>query len=181
VVRRLLARLDGVRRGVTGPALTELPLGLQGRFFRAPMPFSVYDRRGRVLSALREHGVSMVVLLAELDECRERARCDLVERYVTEGFDVLHVPAPDFGAPPPRALRAAVARTLDVLRSGTNVVAHCHAGQGRTGILAACLAHESLGLDAPNAIAWIRRLVPGAVEVLAQTAAVHAYCAPRSR
>lgn len=166
---------------MAGAPLTELPLGLRGRFFRAAMPFSVYDRHGRVLSAFHESHVSMVVLLAELDECRERARCDLVERYVSEGFDVLHVPAPDFGAPPPRALRAAVARTLDVLRSGTNVVAHCHAGQGRTGILAACLAHDSLGLDATNAITWIRRLVPGAVEVAPQVAAVHDYCATLSR
>ena len=180
VLGHVVAALRATRDTFASPPLTELPLHLPGRLYRAAMPFSVYDRRGRLLPALRARAVSLVVLLAEPDECRERTGRDLLSLYAAAGFDVLHVPAPDFGVPPAEALRAVVARTLTALRAGTHVAAHCHAGQGRTGVFAACLAHECLGLDAAHAIAWVRRLVPGAVEMACQQAAVHVYCASRS-
>jgi protein-tyrosine phosphatase len=143
------------------------------------MPYSRYDRRGRVLTALRERGVSLVVLLAETDECRARSGRDLPALYAERGIAVVHVPAPDFGAPSQAALGHGVARTLEALRAGTAVAAHCHAGEGRTGILAACVAGEALGLGAEEAIAWVRRFVPRAMGAPGQEAAVHDYRAAR--
>ena len=139
------------------------------------MPFSVYDRRGRLVPALRERGVSLVVVIAELDECRERTGRDLLGIYAEAGFEVLHVAAPDFGVPDPAALHSALVRTLQALRGGSHVAVHCHAGQGRTGVFAGCLAREVLRLDGPAAVAWVRGLVRGAVEVPAQEAAVIDY------
>ncbi len=139
------------------------------------MPFSAYDRRGRLMAALGERGVSMVVVIAELEECQERTGRDLLRTYADAGFDVVHVPTPDFGVPDAVALRAALGRTLQALRGGMNVAVHCHAGQGRTGVFAGCLAREVLGLDGPDAVSWVRGLVRGAVEVPAQEAAVIEY------
>jgi len=127
------------------------------------------------MAALGERGVSVVVVIAELEECRERTGRDLLRTYADAGLDVVHVPTPDFGVPDAAALRTALARTLHALRGGTHVAVHCHAGQGRTGVFAGCLAREVLGLDGPEAVAWVRGLVRGAVEVPAQEAAVIEY------
>jgi protein-tyrosine phosphatase len=173
MVRRLLARVMAGLRG--GLPLTELPLGLPGRLYRAAMPFSGYDRSGALLGAFREHGVSMIVVLTQPDECLDAAGCDLLELYTADRYDVIQVPAPDFGVPAQDVLATAVARALEALRAGRHVAAHCHAGKGRTGIFAACVAREALGLDADQAIEWIRRYVPGAVENPGQMAAIRRY------
>jgi polymorphic toxin system DSP-PTPase phosphatase-like protein len=175
VIRRVVTALRAARDAFGQPPLTELPLPLPGRLYRTAMPFSAYDRRGRLVPALRERGVSLVVVIAEIDECRERTGRDLLRVYAEAGFDVLHVAAPDFGVPAPAALRRALGRTLEALRGGRHVAVHCHAGQGRTGVFAGCLAREVLQLDGPAAVAWIRGLVRGAVEVPAQEAAVIDY------
>jgi protein-tyrosine phosphatase len=64
---------------------------------------------------------------------------------------------------------------LEELRIGRHVAVHCRAGMGRTGMFAACLAREVLGLSGNEALVWIRRLVPGAVETRGQEDLVRAY------
>ncbi|MDI6890887.1 MAG: protein-tyrosine phosphatase family protein [Thermodesulfovibrionales bacterium] len=43
-------------------------------------------------------------------------------------------------------------------------VIHCSAGVGRTGLFAACLAKRILGLSGEDAVRWVRRFIPMAVE-----------------
>jgi len=155
--------------------LTELPLGLPGRVFAGPMPFSRYDPDGAVLDAVRAEGVSLVVVLAERDECPVAGGRELFEHYRAAGLEVLHVPVRDFTAPDPAVLAPAVARVLAHARAGGHAAVHCHAGRGRTGLFAACLGRAALGLDGDDAIAWVRRLIPGAVETAAQQALVRAW------
>ena len=180
MLRRVFAGLRAARDAFARPSLTELPLHLPGRLYRTAMPFSVYDRRGRIVPAIRAHGVSLVVVIAEAEECRQRTGRDLLAFYADQGFEVLHVPAPDFGVPNTAALRTALAQTLVALRAGTHVAVHCHAGQGRTGVFAGCLAREVLGLDGAAAVTWVRGFVRGAVEVPAQEAAVRDYVVMRA-
>jgi protein-tyrosine phosphatase len=155
--------------------ITELPLNLPGRVLRSPMPFSAYDPQGRVLDAFRANAVSVVVVLAEPDECLRHAQCALAEVYRTEGFEVLHLPIRDFTVPAPASLEPVVREALEHARGGRNVAIHCHAGKGRTGLFAACLVREALGLSGDEAIAWIRRYIPGAVETSDQAAFVRSY------
>lgn len=155
--------------------LTELPLGLPGRVFRSPMPFSTYDPEGTVFDAFQAERVAVVVVLAERDECLRCAGRDLVEHYRRAGLEVIHLPVRDFTVASREELAPVVARILEHARAGRNVAIHCHAGRGRTGMLAACLAREALGLDGDGAIAWVRRLIPGAVETAGQEALVRAY------
>lgn len=155
--------------------LTELPLGLPGRLFRSPMPFSAFDPEDRALSEFEQHEVRVVVVLAEESECEIHASCDLMQAYAQRGLDVIHLPVPDYHAVSHDKLRTLIDDVLAHLRAGRNVAIHCRAGRGRTGTLAACLAKEVLGLSGNEALEWIRTLVPGSIETVTQEALVRAY------
>ena len=145
--------------------LTELPYGLPGAVYRSPMPYSpTYDPRRVVMSGYREAGVQVVVILATWDEIRDLTGRDLLSEYREAGIEVVYAPAPDFGIPDGEVLRYALSEALRAARAGKTVAAHCHAGLGRTGIFAACLAKIVFGFKGLEALAWVREAVPGAVE-----------------
>jgi protein-tyrosine phosphatase len=147
------------------PSLIELPLGLAGSFFRSPMPFGPYDPMEEVWPAYQREDVELVVVLVEPQEYLVHAGGDLPALYHRAGMDVIQFPILDFSTP---SDVDAFDRTLDrieaALREGRNVVAHCLAGVGRTGLVAACLAKRLLHLSGVQAIAWVREHIPGAVE-----------------
>lgn len=155
--------------------LTELPLGLPGRFFRCAMPFSGYDPAGRTLDGFRAHAIRVVVVLVAAEECERLTGRDLYALYREEALDVVALPIPDFGIADVPRVREVVARVLDHLRGGRNVAVHCHAGKGRAGAILACVAREALGLGGEEVIAWLRHYVPGAIETPAQVQLVVRY------
>jgi hypothetical protein len=75
----------------------------------------------------------------------------------------------DFGLPSDYARAAAQIRNAFLLaRSGETVEVGCLGGLGRTGTVLACMTVLA-GLDAPSAIAWVRRNYrPNAVETADQ-------------
>jgi protein-tyrosine phosphatase len=156
-------------------ALTELPLHLPGRLYRCPMPFSEFDRAGLLIDLFELNEISLVVVLAEAQECLDVARCDLIGLYRSRSLEVIHLPMRDFTAGKGEPIAPYVQRVHQELRAGRHVAVHCRAGMGRTGMFAACLAREVLGLSGTEAIGWIRRLVPGAVETRGQEDLVRAY------
>jgi len=145
--------------------LTELPFGLPGRIFRSSMPFGPYDRLNEIWPAYRGNGVSAVVVLLESQEYLVHARRDLPAFYRSAGLDVIHLPIPDFNIPPDiDALEDAIAAAIDHAQAGGNLAAHCMAGLGRTGVFMACMAKRHLSLNGAEAIDWVRRHIPGAME-----------------
>ena len=145
-------------------SLTELPYHLPGRIFRSPMPFSVYDPQGDSLLQFKREKGSLIVLLAEEAECMERTGRNLKSLYYQEGFQVIHLPIPDFGVPSKGDLEKAVRKTVKHAQAGRNIVIHCHAGLGRTGLFVAYLAKEVLRLSSEEAIHWTRKYIPHALE-----------------
>jgi len=139
------------------------------------MPFGPYDPEGHGIEEYRAHRVSVIVLLASDQECREKAKRDLRSLYQQGGLQVIHLPIPDFGVPSREALDDALTQTLGHLHAGRNVAIHCSAGIGRTGTFAACLARRALGLLGDEALIWIRRYIPKAVETPAQKELVRSY------
>jgi len=145
-------------------SLTELPFSLPGRIFRSPMPFGDFDPDGKSFLAFKEEKVSVIVLLVDEEESLRKTGLNLKALYEGQGFQVIHLPIRDFSIPTKADLERVVKVTADHARSGRNIVIHCYAGIGRTGLFASCLAKEILGLSGLEAIRWVRKYIPGAVE-----------------
>jgi len=144
--------------------LIEMPFSYPGKIFRSPMPFSNFDRSD-VWSSFLDEGIDLVVVLTEKQEYLVYAQKDLPEFYSSQGMDVLHVPVPDFGIPDDLPVwYEGIKQAADAAREGNNVVIHCLAGIGRTGTFLACLAKEDFGLEGSDAIRWVRKTLPGAME-----------------
>ena len=145
--------------------LTEIPLGLPGRIYRSPMPFSPYDRLGQVWALYWQHGVKLVVVLTERQEYLVHARRDLPRFYVAEGLDAIHFPIRDFHQPEDtEAMEILIADLFRRLHRQERIAVHCMAGLGRTGTLLACMAKRHLALDGQGAIDWVRQYIPDALE-----------------
>jgi len=148
--------------------LTELPFQLPGRIFRSPMPFGGYDPEGKGLSEFKEKSISVIALLSDDEECLRKTGRNLRTLYENEGFDVIYLPIPDFGVLSIEDLKQAVLETIEQARARRNIVVHCYAGIGRTGLFVSFLAKEIFGISGKDSIEWVRNRIPGAVETSEQ-------------
>lgn len=149
--------------------LTLLPFPMPGKIYRSPLPYSpLFDPQGQVLDAYLSARVQVVVMLTPINEVSEVTERDLWEIYQTLGFEVIYVPVEDFWIPAQGAFQRPVRQTLLAAQAGKTVAIHCHAGIGRTGTFAACLAKPVFQMDGPTAIDWVRHYIPGAVQTKEQ-------------
>jgi len=118
-----------------------------------------------VWASFKDNGVEVVFVLTESQEYLVRARRALPAFYRAEGLEAIHLPIPDFQAPPDLiALNKGLELAEERLLAGKNIAVHCMAGIGRTGIFFACLARRVFRMDGETAIAWIRQSIPEAME-----------------
>jgi len=145
--------------------LIEIPFGFSGKIFRSPMPFSNFDYLDQVWDLYRQNDVQVVVVLTEKQEYLVHARRDLPNFYRSNGLGVIHFPIQDYHVPTDRiALENTISDVGRLAGSGKNIVVHCMAGRGRTGIFMACLAKTYLKLDGRASSDWVRQHIPGALE-----------------
>jgi atypical dual specificity phosphatase len=125
-----------------------------------------YPRRDRDLAGLAARGIRRLINL----HTKPHSADQLTRHNLTE----CHLPVPDFTAPAPAQLSAAVAHVMAGVAAGEAVAIHCGAGLGRSGTVAACYL-IALGHDWREAVTMVRAARPGAIETRAQLAAVAAY------
>ncbi|UCD98157.1 MAG: dual specificity protein phosphatase family protein [Chloroflexota bacterium] len=155
--------------------LTELPYPFPGRVFRSAMPYSSYDPEGRLIQAYQENDISMVVVLTSDEEMDQVTGRRLRSLYQASGLEILSFPIPDFNVPDIDLLHQVVAQVSTRAQSGQSTVIHCHAGLGRTGMFLACLAKMDMNFTAQEAVAWVRKNLPGAIEVPSQEQIVRVF------
>ena len=143
--------------------INELPFGLAGRMFASPMPFGSFDRGGQAYDDFRSESVSLVVMLTEDGEDMDISGIDLCNRYEEAGMSVVRLPIKDFTVPAKGYFNATVEKLVRHAKEGNNLAFHCHAGLGRTGMLAALLAKSILGISGLEAVSWVRQSIPNAL------------------
>ena len=155
--------------------LTELPFPFPGQIYRSAMPYSAYDPDGELIPAYKKNDISLIVILSSDEEIERLTGRDLRSIYKLEGFEILYLPIPDFSTPEVGDFRVVVEQVLTRSKSGKGTAIHCHAGLGRTGMFVACLAKLGLDYSSDEAIHWVRKIIPGAVEVPDQEQLVRSF------
>jgi len=145
--------------------LTEIPFDLPGKIFRSPMPFSSFDGFGESWELFLKNDIDTVVVLTEPREYLIHAGRNLPVFYQMEGLDVIHYPIEDYNIPKDKSgLEDTIQKVLHQLENGNNIVVHCMAGHGRTGIFLACLAKHYFDMSGVESVMWIHQYIPNALE-----------------
>ena len=126
------------------------------------------------LDAIGRSGAKALVTLVEQNELDALGVGNLKDLIARAGIDWYHLPIVDFGVPDDH-FEAGWAERGPALRAhltaGRDVVIHCYAGLGRSGIAAARLLID-FGEPPERAIALVRRVRRGAIQNEAQEAYV---------
>jgi len=154
---------------------SSLPFSYEGKFYRSVMPYGDYDPDGRLIKRYQKAGINKVIVLAEDAEIFAQTGRNLFKIYQDHGIQAEHLPIRDFGIPGREQLRSTIEEVVTAMQNGENLVIHCSAGKGRTGLFTACLAKTVLGLNGQEAIQWTREHIPGAIETQEQVEFIMAY------
>jgi len=131
-----------------------------GKVYRSPMPRSDELRRFK-----EETKINKIIQLCFDREFGFYGKGDVPRKYKEMDFEVIKFPIEDFKVPESKEeTMKIVDRILEALKQGENILIHCVGGNGRTGLLLACLARKVFGHDGPTAIDWVRQYVHHAVE-----------------
>lgn len=146
----------------------QLPAGCKGRLFLTSMPGRYHDIQEALeaWNALkREVGRERLCLVSLVDEEEIRRRSPDYAKSVQAGLwegQRISFPIPDFGLPSDEAAyKKLVEKLARDLKEGHQVVIHCAAGIGRTGMTAACTL-TALGLTVGEAQKQVRAAGSGA-------------------
>ena len=147
------------------PNITNLPFALLGQVYRSPLPFGAFDPKNHVFSQWKEANIHQVYSLIQPREWQDKAWKDARPMIQDAGMSLIMYPILDFGVPDDMGIFSAkVNLAVDAVREGKNIIVHCNAGWGRTGLFITEMAIQHFNLTVAEAVAWVRQFVPPAVE-----------------
>ena len=120
----------------------------------------------KALESFREAEIGVIISLTET-----ALNLDILAEFDIEYH---HLPINDFGAPQQAQIERFVSIVKRAQGAGVKTLAHCFAGRGRSGTMAACYL-VSLGRSPDEALEEVRALCPGAIETGEQEEAVREY------
>lgn len=134
----------------------QLPDGVPGRLFRAPMPGRWDWPLRRAERDILDGRIDLVVCLTPMPEIQSFAPAYAREIEDEDlPWEMWDMPIPDGGLPEDEDEFIELAQDLaEELREGINVLIHCYAGIGRSGMMAACTL-MALGQDHDTALAVV--------------------------
>ena len=128
------------------------------------MPLGPYDPGQELLKAYQAAKIDLAVMLSADGEDLRLTGQDLASLYRQAGMEIVKTAHRRFHHPGAGCAGRVLERIRRLPGGGQNVVVHCSAGVGRTGVLMACLAKPGPVSDSAAAIRWVRAAIPGAVE-----------------
>ncbi len=109
--------------------------------------------------------IQTIVQLCLDEEFKFSGKTRTLKRYNEMEFTVIKFPIRDFQVPKSKEdTRKLIDTILNTTHEGNNVLIHCMAGRGRTGLILACMAKKILKMESEQAIEWVRQYIPNAVE-----------------
>jgi protein tyrosine/serine phosphatase len=117
----------------------------------------------KYIEMLKQNDIETIVVLLSQRSMEKKYDRGIIDDYKKEGYKVIHYPISDFETPEDmESFHNLIKRISSALSSG-NVLIHCGAGIGRTGMVAAGLAIFK-GFKPNASMSMIRRVRPGSIE-----------------
>ena len=137
----------------------------------APFPETLPE----FLEKLHDLDVHMIVVLLPMADIVDVYEKNLLDIYTKNRFEVLHYPIEDFDVPTDISdYNKIIEKIILELQSNKNVLVHCAAGLGRTGLMAASLL-ITLGRNVQYSINYVRTVRHGTVETGGQEIFLYRY------